>query len=148
MACTKLHNLRMTPSMLADKYTPQFEIMTVRMSFNYPALEDTYSHDLPAMILDKIHAQPSFPKDLNVWKEFGCQIDCNHHHLLEVKEAQVPLATTGFSPAQMNSISVTINPSIALPHFPSSLFRTSLTHPNKPYLIGYRELLWHMTPRT
>ena len=84
-ACTKLHSLRMTSGMSADEYTAQFEIVAARTNFNDPALEDAYSCGLTAMILDKIHAQSSLPKDLKAWKESACQIDQNHHRLLEVK---------------------------------------------------------------
>ena len=63
-ACTKLHNLRMTSGMSAGEYMTQFEVLTARTSFNDPALEDAYSCGLTVMILDKIHAQPSLPKDL------------------------------------------------------------------------------------
>ena len=72
----------MIPGMLADEYMDQFEILAARMSFNDPALEDTYSHSIIAMILDKIHAQLSLPEELKAWKESACQIDHNHHHLL------------------------------------------------------------------
>ena len=84
-SCTKLHTLRMTSGMSADEYTAQFEILAARTNFNDPALEDAYSRGLTAMILDKIHAQPSLPKDLKAWKESACQIDRNYRCLLEVK---------------------------------------------------------------
>ena len=60
-AHTKLHNLKMTSGMSANEYTAQFEILVGRTGFNDAALEDAYSHSLPAIILDKIHAQPSLP---------------------------------------------------------------------------------------
>ena len=85
-ACTKLHNLRMTSGMSADKYTAQFKILAARTSFNDPALQDAYSHGLAVMILDKIYAQTSFPKDLKAWKDSAFQIDWNHCCLLEVKQ--------------------------------------------------------------
>ena len=84
-ACTKLHNLRMTPGMSVDEYTAQFESLAPGTKFSDPALEDTYSHGYSAIILDKIHAQPLLPKDLKAWKESTCQINCNHHCLPEVK---------------------------------------------------------------
>ena len=42
-ACTKLHDLKMTPSMSADDYTAQFEMLSGRTSFNDEALEDAYA---------------------------------------------------------------------------------------------------------
>ena len=105
-ACTKLHNFRMTSGMSADEYIAQFKILAARTSFNDPALKGAYSHGLTVMILDKVHAQPSVPKDLKAWKEIACQIDQNHHRLLEVKRGQVPLATTCFTAAQTNTIPV------------------------------------------
>ena len=71
--------------MSADDYTAQFEILAGRTGFNDEALEDAYARGLPAMILDKIHAQPSLPSNLKAWKEATCQIDRNHHRLLEVR---------------------------------------------------------------
>ena len=114
-ACTKLHSLRMTSGMSADEYTAQFKILVARMSFNDPALEDAYSHGLTAMILDKNHAQPSLSKDLKAWKESACQIDWNHRRLLEVKQGQVPLATTRFTAAWTNTIPVPTNPVVTKP---------------------------------
>ena len=65
---------------------------------------------LTAMILDKIHAQPLLSKDLKAWKESACQIDQNHRCLLEVKQGQVPLATTHFTAAWTNIIPFPTNP--------------------------------------
>src|SRR3979490_3087843 len=84
-ACTKLHDLKMTSNMSADDYTAQFEILAGRTGFNDEALEDAYARGLPAMILDKIHAQPLLPSNLKAWKEAACQIDRNHCRLLEVR---------------------------------------------------------------
>ena len=71
--------------MSADDYTAQFEILAGRMGFNDEALKDAYARGLPAMILYKIHAQPSLRSNLKAWKEATCQIDRNHHRLLEVR---------------------------------------------------------------
>ena len=65
----KLHDLRMTPGISANEYTAQFEILAGRTGFNDEALEDVYARGLPPAILDKIHAQPILPADLNAWKE-------------------------------------------------------------------------------
>ena len=61
-----MHPTRMTSGMSADEYMAQFEILASRTNFNNPALEDAYSHGLTVIILDKIHAQPSLPKDLKL----------------------------------------------------------------------------------
>src|SRR3979490_1840507 len=87
-ARTKLHDLRMTPGMLADEYTAQFEILAGRTGFNDVGLEDAYAQGLPATIFDKIQAQPLLPLDLKAWKEAAWQIEFNHCHLIEVKQAQ------------------------------------------------------------
>ena len=42
-AHTKLHDLKMTPSMSADDYTAQFEMLSGRTGFNDEALEDAYA---------------------------------------------------------------------------------------------------------
>src|SRR3979490_1682319 len=78
----KLHDLRITSNMSADEYTAQFEILAGRAGFNNESLEDAYSWGLPAMILDKIHAQPLLPSNLKAWKEAACQIDRNYCCLL------------------------------------------------------------------
>ena len=57
-AYTKLHDLRMTSNMSADEYAAQFEMLAERAGFNDKGIEDTYGWGLPAMILDKIYAQP------------------------------------------------------------------------------------------
>ena len=41
-ARTQLHDLRMTPSTMADDYTAQFEMLAGQTGFNDEALEDTY----------------------------------------------------------------------------------------------------------
>src|SRR3979490_478151 len=64
IAHTKLHDLRMTSNISADKYTAQFEILAGRTGLNDEALEDAYTWGLPVMILDKIHAQPLLPSNL------------------------------------------------------------------------------------
>jgi len=98
-ACTKLHNLKMTTNMMADDYTAQFEILAGRTGFNDAALEDAYARGLPAIILDKIHAQPSLPSDLKAWKESARQIDRNHRRLVEIKKAQnTPQSSRPFPP--------------------------------------------------
>src|SRR3979490_3145600 len=84
-ARTKLHDLKMTSNMSADEYTAQFEILAGRTGFNDEAFEDAYAWGLPAMILDKIHIQPSLLSNLKEWKEAACQMDHNYRHLLEVK---------------------------------------------------------------
>ena len=68
-ACIKLHNLRMSLSMSADEYTSQFEILAGRTNFNEAALEDVYSRELSAAILDKIYAQLTLPVDLKSWRQ-------------------------------------------------------------------------------
>ena len=102
-ACTKLHDLKMTSGMSADEYTAHFEILAGRTGFNDAALEDAYSHGLPAIILDKIHAQPLLPTDLRTWKEAACQIDCNHCCLIEVKQAQTMHTPTRSSTVHIHS---------------------------------------------
>ena len=87
-ACTKLHDLTLSLSMCADKYTAQFEILTGRTNFNDAALEDAYSRGLSTAILHKIHTQPTLSADLKAWKEAACQIDYNHRYLLEMKQVQ------------------------------------------------------------
>src|SRR3979490_3423705 len=102
-ACTKLHDLKMMSNMSADDYTAQFEILAGRTGFNDEALEDAYGRGLPAMILDKIHAQPLLPSNLKAWKEATCQIDCNHCHLLEVRQAHTPQNSHHSSPCSQYS---------------------------------------------
>src|SRR3979490_1712094 len=114
-ACTKLHDLRMMSNMSADEYTAQFEILAGRTGFNDEALEDAYARGLPAMILDKIHAQPLLPSNLKAWKEATCQIDCNHCHLLEVRLAHTPQNSNRTLPVHAHSTPVTSTPNTATP---------------------------------
>jgi len=113
-ARTKLHDLRMTPGMSADEYTAQFEILAGRTGFNDAALEDAYARGLPAMILDKIHAQPLLPLDLKAWKEAACQIDRNHRRLIEVRRAQTPHTSSRSVPSRAHN-----TPVITAPTMPS-----------------------------
>ena len=87
-ARTKLHDLKLSLIISADEHTAQFEILAGRINFNDAALEDVHSRGLSAAILDKIHTQPTLPADLRAWKEAACQIDGNHHRLLEMKWVQ------------------------------------------------------------
>src|SRR3979490_85646 len=114
-ARTKLHDLKMTSNMSADDYTAQFEILAGRTGFNDEALEDSYARVLPAMILDKIHAQPLLPFNLKAWKEAACQIDRNYRRLLEVKRAQASHSSNCAIPAHTTSVPVTPTPSTATP---------------------------------
>ena len=109
-ARTKLHDLKMTAGMSADEYTARFEILAGRTGFNDAALEDAYSRGLPAIILDKIHAQPSLPTDLKAWKEAACQIDRNHRRLIEVKRAQTVHTSTRSPTVRIHSTPTTITP--------------------------------------
>ena len=114
-ARTKLHNLKMTPGMSADEYTAQFEILAGRTGFNDAALEDAYSRGLPAIILDKIHAQPSLPIDLKAWKESACQIDRNYRRLMEVKRAQVSHTPTRSATIRIHSTPTATTPIVTTP---------------------------------
>ena len=114
-ACTKLHDLKMTSNMSADDYTAQFEILAGRTGFNDEALEDAYARGLPAMILDKIHAQPSLPSNLKAWKEAACQIDRNHRRLLEVRRAHAPQNSNRTLPVHAHGTPVTSIPNTATP---------------------------------
>jgi len=114
-ARTKLHDLKMTSNMSADDYTAQFEILAGRTGFNDEALEDAYARGLPAMILDKIHAQPSLPSNLKAWKEAACQIDRNHRRLLEVRRAHAPQSSNRTFPPRTHSTPVTSTPNTATP---------------------------------
>src|SRR3979490_636517 len=105
----------MTSNMSADEYTVQFEILVGRTGFNDEALEDTYAWGLPAMILDKIHAQPLLPSNLKAWEEAACQIDCNYNHLLEVKRAQAPHSSNHAIPTRTTTAPVTPTPTTAIP---------------------------------
>lgn len=57
------------------------------------------------------NAQPSLPHNLRAWKESAFQIECNYHHLLELKKAQGPHSVTCPAPAWIHSIPATTNPS-------------------------------------
>src|SRR3979490_49484 len=114
-AHTKLRDLKMTSNMSADDYTAQFEILAGRTGFNDEALEDAYARGLPVMILDKIHAQPSLPSNLKAWKEAACQIDRNHHRLLEVRQAHAPQNSNRTLPVHAHSTPVTSIPNTATP---------------------------------
>src|SRR3979490_915578 len=114
-AHTKLHDLRMMSNMSADDYTAQFEILAGRTGFNDEAFEDAYVRGLPAMILDKIHSQPLLPSTLKAWKEATCQIDRNHHRLLEVRRAHAPQKSNHTLPVRAHSTPVTSTPNTATP---------------------------------
>ena len=90
-------------------------ILAGRTGFNDAALEDAYSHGLLAMILDKIHAQPSLPIDLKAWKESACQIDRNYCHLMEVKQAQVSHTPTCSSTIWIHSTPTATTPIVTTP---------------------------------
>ena len=109
-AHTKLHDLKMTPSISADDYTAQFEMLSGQTSFNDEALKDAYAQGLPASILDKIHSLLSIPSNLKAWKKTACQIDRNHCCLLEVKQAQAPHPSGRPTPLQTCSSPITITP--------------------------------------
>jgi hypothetical protein len=105
-ARTKLHNFKMMPNMTVDDYTAQFDILAARTGFNEAALEDAYSRGLLTAILERIHAQPSLPRNLKAWKEIASQIDRNHRRFTEIKRAQAPRPT----PARIPATPVTVNP--------------------------------------
>src|SRR3979490_2883797 len=90
-------------------------MMAGRTGFNDEALEDAYARGLPAMILDKIHAQLSLPSNLKAWKEAACQIDHNHCHLLEVRQAHAPQSSNRTFPAHAHSTPLTSTPNTAIP---------------------------------
>ena len=54
MAHAQLHDLKMTPSTMAEDYTAQFEMLACQTSFNDEALEDAYIQGLPNSILQKV----------------------------------------------------------------------------------------------
>src|SRR3979490_153407 len=105
----------MTSNMSADYYTAQFEIPAGRTGFNDEALEDAYARGLPAMILDKIYAQPLLPSNLKAWKEAACQIDRTYHCLLEVRRTHAPKSSNCTFPAHAHSTPVTSTPNTATP---------------------------------
>src|SRR3979490_255988 len=105
----------MMSNMSADNYTAQFEILAGRTGFNDEALEDAYARGLPAMILDKIHAQLLLPPNLKDWKEAACQIDRNHRRLLEVRQAHAPQNSNRPLPVHAHSTPVTSTPNTATP---------------------------------
>ena len=104
----------MSLSMSTDEYTAQFEILAGRTNFNDMALEDVYSRGLSTAILDKIHTQPTFP-DLKAWKEAACQIDCNHHHLLEMKWLQPICTFSHLTPPRTSNNLFTTPPTASAP---------------------------------
>src|SRR5882724_6749912 len=61
MAHAQLHALRMTPSMTAEEYTANFEMISGRTGFNDATLEDAYVQGLPQSILLKVYSQTSLP---------------------------------------------------------------------------------------
>ena len=65
-ACTQLHTLKMTLDMMAEQ---------CMASFNEAALEDTYIHGLPQVILLKVYSQTSLPLGLASWKVLVCNLD-------------------------------------------------------------------------
>ena len=54
MACSQLYALKMTASMMTDKYMAKFEMLAGRTGFNNVALEDTSIQGLPQLILFKV----------------------------------------------------------------------------------------------
>ena len=114
-AHTKLHDLKMSSSMSADEYTAQFEILAGRTNFNDAALEDAYSQGLSTAILDKIHAQPTLPADLRAWKKAACQIDHNHHRLLEIKRVQPTRTFSRPTPPRTSNSVFTTPPTASAP---------------------------------
>ena len=67
-ACAQLHELKMTPSTMAEDYTAHFEMLAGRTGFNNTALKDIYVWGLPNSILQNIFAQPTLPNGLAAWK--------------------------------------------------------------------------------
>ena len=67
-AHAQLHELKMAPSMTAEDYTAQFEMLTGRTGFNDVALEDIYVQGLPNSILQKIFAQVTLPNGSPAWQ--------------------------------------------------------------------------------
>ena len=67
-AHAQLHELRMTPSTMAEDCMAQFEMLVGRTGFNDAALEDIYVRGLPNSILQKIFAQVTLPNGLAAWK--------------------------------------------------------------------------------
>ena len=114
-AHTKLHDLKMSLSMSADKYTAQFEILAGRTNFNDAALEDVYSRGLSTAILDKIHAQRTLSADLKAWKEAACKIDLNHRCLLEMKQVQPTCTFSCPTPPRTSNNLFTTPPTTSAP---------------------------------
>ena len=68
MAHAQLHELKMTPSTMAEDYTARFEMLAGRTGFNDATLEDIYVQGLPNLILQKVFAQVTLPNGLAAWK--------------------------------------------------------------------------------
>ena len=86
-ACTQLHDLKMTPSTMAEDYTAQFEMLAGQTGFNDEALEDAYIRGLPNSILQKVFTQVTLPKGLDAWKTVVWNLDRLHRGLVELKHS-------------------------------------------------------------
>ena len=67
-ARAQLHELKITPSTMAEDYMARFEMLMGRTSFKDAALEDIYIQGLPNSILQKIFTQATLPNSLAAWK--------------------------------------------------------------------------------
>ena len=85
MACTQLHELKMTPGTMAGDYMAWFEMFTGRTGLNDAVLEDIYIQGLPSLILQKIFAQVTLPNGLAAWKMVVRNLNCLHQSLTELK---------------------------------------------------------------
>ena len=85
MAHTQLHDLKVTPNTTAGDYMAWFEMLSGLTSFNDKALEDAYIQGLPNSILQKVFAQVTLPKGLDVWKMVVWNLDCLHRGLMVLK---------------------------------------------------------------
>ena len=59
--------------------------MNYANSCNNEALEDAYIRGLPNSILQKVFAQVTLPKGLDIWKMVIQNLDCLHRDLVELK---------------------------------------------------------------
>src|SRR5882724_864428 len=89
-ACAQLHALKMTTGMTADEYMARFEMLADRTGFNDAALEDTFIHGLPQLILFKVYLQTSLPSGLDNWKAIVQDLDCLNWGFAELRQSICP----------------------------------------------------------
>ena len=86
-ARAQLHELKMTPSTMAEDYTTRFEMLAGRTGFIVAALEGIYVRGLPNSILQNIFVQVTLPQGLEAWKTVIQNLDRLHQSLMELKQS-------------------------------------------------------------